>query len=723
MVQDLKDAFVLAKYLAPDLIHSANGGGALFATLTRLDGAFGFNRKITYDPVQGGLAGLAKTAAREWHGVCCHAIDVAPDWSDNRAIAEAVVREIVSPGPVEIGLDADRRNTLALKPGSFPKGKINLEKGEVVVISGGARGITAAAALELAKHGAPRLVLLGRSPEPAEEPEWLSGIEGKTAVKKAIMENEFQNKKATPADIEKAYKKYMANREITRNLARLKSSGVEAYYYSADIRDPEIVPAVMGDIRTNHGSIAAVIHGAGVLEDRLIIDKTRDQFDRVFDTKVAGFYNLLEATRNDPLKYLVIFSSIAARSGNKGQADYAMANEVLNKIAQVESVRRDGCRVVAINWGPWDGGMVTSSLKREFERNGVCLIPMEIGANCMIREMMGDISDAPEVVIGAEVTAEDNTEDTQPGRPALVKTSPGKEKHQLSLAFERQIDIRHYPILQSHIIDGTPVVPLALMTEWFAHGALHESPGLLLAGIDDIRVLKGILLNEEKIRIRLHCGKLKKNGELYSVDLELRSGESAGQDIIHARAKAVLGDRLPPSPAYRFSKTMLARAYTRNIEDVYDKILFHGAQLQGIRKIVSCSSRGMVAHISSAPEPGEWISEPLRNQWIIDPLVLDSAFQMATVWCFEEKGIVSLPSYIASYRQYRSQFPSNGVTVVLTVTESSDRKMTGDITFLDAEDEIVARLNGYEAIMDPSLYKAFKPQLSATTLCAAGDSG
>jgi len=159
---------------------------------------------------------------------------------------------------------------------------------------------------------------------------------------------------------------------------------------------------------------------------------------------------------------------------------------------------------------------------------------------------------------------------------------------------------------------------------------------------------------------------------------------------------------------------MVAKAYTRKIKEVYDKVLFHGAQLHGIRKIVSCSSRGMVAHITTAPAPAEWMSAPLRNQWIADPLVLDCAFQMATVWCFEEKGVVSLPSYGASYRQYCDRFPSGGVTVVLEIEEVSNRRMRGNFTFLDTEDGIVARMNGYEAIMDASLFKAFKPQYRAS---------
>jgi NAD(P)-dependent dehydrogenase (short-subunit alcohol dehydrogenase family)/acyl carrier protein len=709
MEQDLKDTFALTQHLAPNLLAAANEGDTLFATVSRMDGAFGFKQKETIHPVQGGLAGLAKTAAIEWENICCHAIDIAANRSDHRKIAAAVVKEILTPGPVEIGLGSEHRCTLTLESKPYPVGQINLDSDDVVVISGGARGITSAAALTLARHAGPCLVLLGRSPNPVAEPLWLSSLEDEATMKKAILANEFKDKTSSPAEIEKVYKSTMTNREISRNLAAIKSTGADVHYYSVDIRNFEAVRTIIDAIRLDHGPIAAIIHGAGVLEDHLIIDKTPDQFERVFDTKVGGLKNLVKAARNDSLKYLVVFSSVAARFGNKGQVDYAMANEALNKIAQTESSSRNGCRVIAINWGPWDGGMVTPGLRREFERRGVHLIPTEEGARCLIYEMMTGKNTAVEVVIGAEIEDRKKLK-----RPALVKSPAIIKKQQLALCFEREIDISQYPVLKSHIIDDKPVVPLALMTEWFAHGALHQNPGLILHGLDDIQVLKGIRLAHENYHIRLFAGKLKKNGAFYEVAVELQGGQETGQDVIHSRARAILSDHLVPAPPYQFSKAMIAGAYTKNIQDVYDEILFHGLQLRGIRKIVSCSSRGMVAHISSAPGPREWIASPLRDRWIADPLVLDCAFQMAILWCFEEKETVSLPSYVTSYRQYRHQFPAEGVTAVLEVSEVTNRKMRGDFTFSDSNGEIVARLTGYQAILDASLFKAFKPRHRAS---------
>ena len=77
----------------------------------------------------------------------------------------------------------------------------------------------------------------------------------------------------------------------------------------------------------------------------------------------------------------VIFSSIAAIYGNRGQAAYAMANEVLNRVAQAEAQRRGAsCIVRSIAWGPWKGGMVTPALEKHFAKMNVPLIGLEEGA-------------------------------------------------------------------------------------------------------------------------------------------------------------------------------------------------------------------------------------------------------------------------------------------------------------------------------------------------------
>jgi len=400
---------------------------------------------------------------------------------------------------------------------------------------------------------------------------------------------------------------------------------------------------------------------------------------------------VLNATRKDKLKHMIFFSSITARVGNTGQVDYAVANEILNKTAQTESVRHPECKVSSINWGPWDGGMVSSALKKDFIKKGIRLIPQEAGAMAMLYEMSSEPSSHVEVVIGSHMT-------------------PVKKQPPFSLVFKHNVDANVYPVLESHVIGGKPVVPFALITEWIGHGALHENPGLFLHGFDDMRILNGIRIENGNKMIRVLTGKPVKNGSVFEVDVEIRDGvQQNGTDLIHSRAKAILTESLSSPPVFSKPEKTDSNSYSKSIDEAYDKILFHGSKLRGINEIISCSSSGMTATVSTAPSPDVWMKNPFRSSWLSDPLVLDSAFQMATLWCYENKGLVSLPSYSASYRQFRKNFPSDGVQIVLEVKDVSSHKMTGDFTFLDNNNTVIARLTGYESIMDDSLFKSFKP--------------
>ncbi len=718
--RDIKDIFLVAKNFAPHLIHAAQQNTAVFAAISRMDGMFGFGTKTISNPEHGALAALVKTASLEWENVVCRSLDIDCDVTSYGEIAKNAVFEILNSdpsGPVEIGLSAESRAILSLQPSPAPTGDIHLGRDDVIIVTGGARGITAECILALAKLAQPTLILFGRSPLPAKEPDWLKPVHHHAEIKKAILANTFKDKKITPAQLEKVFHRVMANREINETIRKIEKAGSIVKYYCVDILNKNSVTHAISEIKSLYGSVSGIIHGAGVLADRLITDKTLEQFEAVFRTKVTGLKNLLKATAGDKLKYLVLFSSIAARTGNKGQVDYAMANEVLNKIAIQEASNRPECRVVSINWGPWDGGMVSPSLKKEFHRNHIELIPMEKGPQCMLDEMRGSTNHPVEVVIGAsslpthDVTAIKPMDSPHPVQP---QPSPDTGKH-FSLTFKREIDVKNYPILNSHILDGTPVVPFALISEWLGYGALHGNPGLYLYGMDDMRVLKGIRLDQESKIIRLMAGKAKKIGSVYEVDVELRDGFKGDADIIHSKAKAILADTLSTPPEFSLNHHPESKAFPMSIDEIYEKVLFHGSELRGIKEISRYSSHGMVARVVSAPAPAMWMTQPLRNKWISDPLVLDCAFQMATLWCYMEKGVVSLPSYNASYRQYRTKFPDGDITAVLDVTHTTEHKMRGNFTFLDQNSTVIARLEGYEAIMDASLFKSFKPHFATAS--------
>jgi len=360
-------------------------------------------------------------------------------------------------------------------------------------------------------------------------------------------------------------------------------------------------------------------------------------------------------------------------------------------------LNRPACRSVALNWGPWDGGMVQSSLKRVFNAKGIDLIPPRSGAQALIYEL-GRSPGAPvEMVIGACLV------------PARASLRPvlGTETDAMVTAFSRKIDVRDHPILESHQIAGKPVFPFALMVEWMAHSALHENPGLVLAGFDHMHVLQGVKFDNKSVFLQMMAGKSKKKTDFFEVPVLARNGADTGC----YRATALLADQVPPAPAFRLPAALSTATAVKTPDEIYASILFHGPGLHALNQVHHLSRHGMVADGHTAPSPERWVRQPFRSRWICDPMAIDAAFQMASVWCYEQTGAVSLPSFAAAYRQYRDRFPAHGIRIVLQVTAVTEREMAGDFTFLDSDETVVARIEGYKAYMDKTLIHAFKPGL------------
>jgi NAD(P)-dependent dehydrogenase (short-subunit alcohol dehydrogenase family)/acyl carrier protein len=667
--------------------------GAVVATVTQLDGAFGLSdRGPQGDPVCGALAGLVKTARHEWPEVACKALDVDPAL-DPVAAAEVVVDELFLAGPVEVGIAPDGRHTLDPVPVTVPATDPPFGPQDVVVITGGARGVTAEVAVALAEECRPTLVLLGRSPEPAAEPADLAACADETSLKRALAARAGGT--ATPRQLDEQCKALLAGREIRRTLDRLTATGTRVLYRAVDVRDAAAVAGVLADVRRTAGPITGLIHGAGVLADRRIEDQTAEQFDTVYSTKVGGLRALLAATAGDPLKVIALFSSSTGRFGRTGQAAYAAANEALNKLAQAEARRRAGCRVVAVNWGPWEGGMVTPALRSVFAAEGIGLIPLAAGARYLLAEMS-----APDRAIEVVVLGEGKLPDPSPSRP-VADDAP------LALAFERELDLDRYPVLRAHVIDGRAVLPMALTVEWLAHAAIHGNPGLQFAGLDGLKIFAPVTVRDgHTTPVSVYASKAVRADGLHRVTAELRSRRADGREMIHSRADVLLATELPrggpvqPEPALP--------PYPLDPDDVYQRVLFHGPELRGLEQIAGCGPAGVVVTAQAAPSPAAWVQQPQRGTWLADPLVLDCAFQALSVWCHAQRGAVSLPSALGCYRQFRRRFPAGAVRVVCRVIPAAGQVVRADVDFVDDAGQMVARIDGCECVLDQALNAAFR---------------
>jgi NAD(P)-dependent dehydrogenase (short-subunit alcohol dehydrogenase family) len=210
-----------------------------------------------------------------------------------------------------------------------------------------------------------------------------------------------------PAEVNRRAASILAQREVRSTLAELRALGNPVAYRSVDVRDEDATRRAVKAACAAHGRIDGLVFAAGVVEDKLIAEKTAESFARVFDTKVAGARAVLDTLDEQGCepRFTVLFGSLAAY-GSRGQADYAAANDALEALGASWS-SRSGRRCVTVHWGPWapvgaHAGMVTPGLARQFAKQGLGLIDPDEGVRCLLRELAWG---APSITAVAYVAA------------------------------------------------------------------------------------------------------------------------------------------------------------------------------------------------------------------------------------------------------------------------------------------------------------------------------
>ncbi|KPI07566.1 6-deoxyerythronolide-B synthase [Actinobacteria bacterium OK074] len=353
-----------------------------------------------------GLHGLFRTVVREYPDTVARIVGV--DDTAPAAVADALFAELLAPEPAPVVLrTAAGRHGLELvetplgalaTSGAGPAGEgaaeaaaLGLDRESVVLLVGGARGITAKFAATLASASRCRIELLGRTPEPAGPEDAAVAAAGTPAELRAALARSGAGLK--PAEVNRQAELILAQREIAATLAELTALGSEVRYRSVDFREQDAALQAVKEIHAEHGRLDGVVYAAGVIEDRLIAEKTTESFQRVYGTKTSGATTLLAALAELPNGpgFAVLFGSISAVLGNRGQVDYAAANDALESLG-ADWAARTGNRALTVHWGPWaptggHTGMVSPELGREYARRGIKLIDPEEGTAALLREL------------------------------------------------------------------------------------------------------------------------------------------------------------------------------------------------------------------------------------------------------------------------------------------------------------------------------------------------
>jgi NAD(P)-dependent dehydrogenase (short-subunit alcohol dehydrogenase family) len=727
-----KDAFRWAHAVAATEVPR----DGLFVTVQDTGGDLGLGGRQGDRAWLGGLAALTSTAGEEWPGASVKAIDCERAGRGAAEVAAAVAHEILQGGTASVvGLRADgTRSVPRVRPA--PRDPLDatparLGPGSVVVATGGARGVTAAALLALARACQPRLALLGRTPL-ADEPPGLAGAQDEPALIRLLAERHGAG--TGPAELLTEARAVLAAREVRATLAALEGAGSSTRYIPVDVRDPDAVARALGDVRRQWGPISGFVHGAGTLADKLIADKAEDGFARVFDTKVRGLRGMLAALADDPLEVICLFSSVAGWFGNAGQSDYAMANATLDQVASAGQAGRPDCLVRSVAWGPWAGGMVGPLLAEVFTRRGITPIPVTQGAAAFVDEITDSGSRTRVILAAGDPGQFGKSPEPSPepsSDPSSDRSSDPSSDQPTSrpLVFgQLAVHTRTHPWLTDHSPAGTAVLPLAMALDWLARGArahLNDADAEADADADAEAEAEadaeadgagagagagagGMVLHDLRMLRKILLPHLAGVGHRLLV-----SGEATGRDgadglllrlnsedgVPHYQARLVRGESISDAfPRWPTPPDLVdyARLGEMDRDRIYnDDALFHGPRFQAITRLKGIGAQGAEGTVVGVRELA-WG----RDDWDFDVAALDGGMQLAGLWAWQAIGR-ALPVSVRECRIHRHGLLSRPARSVVASRGINGIHASCDVAVLDDDGGARIELIGVELLLRP----------------------
>jgi enediyne polyketide synthase len=585
-----------------------------------------------------GAAGLAKTLHLEAPAIATSVISLP--MAAGLPVADAAARVVAdvaaTTGFSEVCYGEDgtrlvpRLRLVDAAPGPGDPGEPPLGSGDLLLVTGGGKGITAECALALAQQTGAAVGLLGRS-DPA------------------------------------------ADADLRANLARMSAAGVTYRYLRADVTSADQVAAAVQQLAAELGPVTAVLHGAGRNQPVPLAKLDEPAFRETLAPKITGLEAVLAAVDPDRLRLLISFGSIIGRAGLRGQADYATANDWLTELTRRFAEAHPSCRCLSLEWSVWAGaGMgerlgVVESLARE----GINAISVDQGI-----EMLGDLTTRPDLPVPVVIMSRAGDLPTITLEPRELPLGRFLDRPRvyypgIELVSEAELSVDTDPYLADHLLDGERLFPAVLGMEAMAQVAAALVPPTGALTFENVEFLRPIVAPADgSITIRLAA--LNRGG---SVDVVIRSSDT-GFQADHFRATLRWVDAAP-GPVTLPAAAGWPRLPLEPGRDLYGDVLFQGKRFQRVLAYRSLAATSCVVEISTA-SAGNWFSAFFPAGLVLgDPGVRD-AFMHAIQCCVPNATL--LPAGVE--RIYLNAAQDGAEPLILSAAE---RYRDGDTFVYDLE--------------------------------------
>lgn len=598
---------------------------------------------------------------------------------DSLAIVEKIIAEINTPEAFSaVGYDFQQRRRILsprlLQPVDYQSRQLTWSGQDVILVTGGGRGITASCALRVARATGAQMVLVGRSPGP----------------------------EAAPGS--------KASKEIANLLEKYREMGLKARYFCCDISDREAVTVLLDTIRRELGAVTGLIHGAGLNTPRLASQTTAAEALAEVGPKVLGMVHLLQRLQEAPPKLIVGLTSIIGITGMAGNAWYGFSNEALDILLRNFQANHPQTQTQSIAYSVWrDEGMgARLGSVAGLKQRGIFAISSAEGVARFAHLFLHDPGDH-QVVVTARLGGLDTW--TCKAVAPLAKArfleraqaiTPGVES-----VFTAHLSLEQDPYLKDHQFNGSYLLPTVFGLEAMAQAVAHVSgeTEFKRLRISNIKLERPITVDPDggaDIIVRALAGEAGGASETRKVYASVAK-DKAGLQANYFSATFELGfNEEPPKQVVSAGTPPLP---LRPVDDLYrQSLLFQGPLFQRIEAIAEITASGTKAEcalFTTRVVPSELAAAQAfpapehQKLYLGDPFFRDSLLQSTALLIPQD---VSLPVAIGTLDIYQIDGQGEGAAIQGRVALDSiaDKAIRSTVVAFDKQGVVQESLSHYD---------------------------
>ena len=272
------------------------------------------------------------------------------------------------------------------------------------------------------------------------------------------------------------------------------------------------------------------------------------------------------------------------------------------------------------------------------------------------------------------------------------------------------ITLKHLDLfLLDHQMDGRPVLPAAVAMELFAEVVRRGWPEWEILALQEFRVLNGVVLKDgpRPIRVRARAAAQPDPERLdLPVDVAIVDPESGR---VFYQASVLLGERLPSAPPDRPAPLHDTHPFPLSVEGAYERYLFQGPLFRGIRSIEGLGEGGISGTVLPS-KPSGCVRGAAEGAWLIDPVVVDSAFQLSILYARSHYDMTPLPARFRSFRRFA---PFDGSPIrceFRSRARAGGHVLDTQIAFLDERGRLLGLLEDLELSCSRELNRLAGPR-------------